>query len=593
MYTLNLMKLLARAVLAAVVLAAGGIGQVRFVPATERPRPLSTRGLENLQAFARLFGYVRYFHPSDAAVTADWDQLAIHSIQTIEKAQSPSELAAYLTDALGPVSVAVAVYPTGTAAPAVHLKSDPYLIEWRHHGVGLSENDIYYSERVTRPASGKADEIDLLRADLPGGVSCIVPRVLYTNARGDFRSRNFGEKQPGASAGDRSVRLAAVVIAWNVLQHFYPYFDVVYSDWPQALTTALKSAATDEGPIPFLSTLRRMIAALHDGHGRVVITGADAIQSAVGWDWVEGRLVLTDVSHASDPTIRRGDTVIAINGRPANDVLAAAEAEISSATPQWLLARALGTGLHYNQALGAMGEGPKSEPLILDVEPFRPSAPARKVSLERQPVRQTVEPRPQPISEVDPGIFYVDVTRAKDDDFKAGLSRMEKARGLIFDMRGYPGSEMGIDFLRYLAREPMKSAPMLIPIVRYPDHRITDFDASGGWTLSPLTPYLGAKKVFLTNGRAISYSETIMAIVEQYRLGEIVGGPTAGTNGNTNPFAVPGGYQITWTGMKVLKHDGSQHHGVGVGATVPVSRTRAGVADGRDEVLERALSLLK
>src|SRR5260370_42512969 len=104
---------------------------------------------------------------------------------------------------------------------------------------------------------------------------------------------------------------------------------------------------------------------------------------------------------------------------------------ISSATPQWLLARALGTGLHYNQALGAMGEGPKSEPLILEVEPFRPSAPARKVSLERQPVRPTLETRPQPISEVDPRLFYVDVTRAKDDDFKAILSRMEKARGLI------------------------------------------------------------------------------------------------------------------------------------------------------------------
>jgi C-terminal processing protease CtpA/Prc len=99
--------------------------------------------------------------------------------------------------------------------------------------------------------------------------------------------------------------------------------------------------------------------------------------------------------------------------------------------------------------------------------------------------------------------------------------------------------------------------------------------------------------VFLTNGRAISYSESIMAIVERYRLGEIVGGPTAGTNGNTNTFAVPGGYQITWTGMKVLKHDGSQHHGVGIAATVPVSRTRAGVAEGRDEVLERALRLLQ
>jgi len=88
-------------------------------------------------------------------------------------------------------------------------------------------------------------------------------------------------------------------------------------------------------------------------------------------------------------------------------------------------------------------------------------------------------------------------------------------------------------------------------------------------------------------------SETIMAIVEHYRLGEIVGGPTAGTNGNINPFEVPGGYRITWTGMKVLKHDGSPHHGIGISPTAPASRTQSGVAEGRDELLEHALELLR
>ena len=84
-----------------------------------------------------------------------------------------------------------------------------------------------------------------------------------------------------------------------------------------------------------------------------------------------------------------------------------------------------------------------------------------------------------------------------------------------------------------------------------------------------------------------------MAIVENYKLAEIVGEPTAGTNGNVNPFTIPGGYTITWTGMKVLKHDGSQHHGVGIQPTIPVSRTRAGIAAGRDEMIERAVEVLK
>lgn len=44
--------------------------------------------------------------------------------------------------------------------------------------------------------------------------------------------------------------------------------------------------------------------------------------------------------------------------------------------------------------------------------------------------------------------------------------------------------------------------------------------------------------------------------------------------------------------MKVLKHDGSRHHGVGIQPDLVVKPTRAGVATGRDELLERAIEHL-
>ncbi|HEX6812402.1 MAG TPA: S41 family peptidase [Planctomycetota bacterium] len=92
---------------------------------------------------------------------------------------------------------------------------------------------------------------------------------------------------------------------------------------------------------------------------------------------------------------------------------------------------------------------------------------------------------------------------------------------------------------------------------------------------------------------SVSYAESVLGIIEAYKLGEIVGGTTAGTNGNVNPFDLPGGYSVSWTGMKVLKHDGSRHHGVGIAPTVPVAPTAAGIAAGRDEVLEKAVEVLK
>jgi C-terminal processing protease CtpA/Prc len=99
--------------------------------------------------------------------------------------------------------------------------------------------------------------------------------------------------------------------------------------------------------------------------------------------------------------------------------------------------------------------------------------------------------------------------------------------------------------------------------------------------------------VFLTDGRAISYAESFMSFVEHYRLAEIVGQPTAGTNGNVNVLTLPGGYQVPWTGMRVVKHDGSPHHLVGIQPTIRVTRTIEGVRAGRDEFLERALAVIR
>jgi C-terminal processing protease CtpA/Prc len=43
--------------------------------------------------------------------------------------------------------------------------------------------------------------------------------------------------------------------------------------------------------------------------------------------------------------------------------------------------------------------------------------------------------------------------------------------------------------------------------------------------------------------------------------------------------------------MKVLKHDGSRHHGVGILPDVYVNRTIKGVRENRDEFLEKALEI--
>jgi len=67
--------------------------------------------------------------------------------------------------------------------------------------------------------------------------------------------------------------------------------------------------------------------------------------------------------------------------------------------------------------------------------------PARSVSLRRNIQAQDKdlqETRPPKVQELKPGIFYLDLDRIKDEDFQTILPQLEKARGIIFDLRGYP-----------------------------------------------------------------------------------------------------------------------------------------------------------
>jgi C-terminal processing protease CtpA/Prc len=113
-----------------------------------------------------------------------------------------------------------------------------------------------------------------------------------------------------------------------------------------------------------------------------------------------------------------------------------------------------------------------------------------------------------------------------------------------------------------------------------------------GWNLTPKEPRIEGKVIFLIDSSAISYSESFLSFVEHYKLGKLLGQPTAGTNGNVNVFSLPGGYSVSWTGMKVVKHNGSQHYLIGIRPDIWVYRTIEGVKQNRDEFLEKALEVM-
>lgn len=739
-----------------------------IIPANHHCRSRGeSRGIQNLRAFAKLYGYIRYFHPSDEASRVDWEKLAIYGVEKIRDLPDGQNLRPVLEKIFLPVAPTVRIYPSGKTPedPGTAFPEDPSglrVVAWQHKGLGFGNaNSAYMSIRLNREnilkpgmpgvlaqgvdaldlrdrriklsarvkaqvdgpgnqgqlwlrvdrenrrmgffdnmndrpilsgdwkeyeISGKVDEDALMvvfgaimngtgklwlddfrllvldddgqwqpveiknpgfeteeEGRPPAGWTAQVPSYAYKIQKNEGSDpghclliEDSGQKIQGplfekhAEAGEavdkelganlsariplalfsdeegtlgkderysfdelvaelkaidlgnltadnEFVRLADVVIAWNIFQHFYPYFDVVDVNWEQELTEALKSALKDRNEEDFYRTLSRLVAKLQDGHGFVyhpLLNNRAGFSMKV--DWIENQVVIT-ATH--DPErFHIGDIVLSVDGKKAEETLLEAEKFISG-SPQWKRWR----------SLQQFGYGEKGSVGRLEIKRGGEVFSAEAERNLSQPIPDVTPPNFQELEE---NIFYVNLSQASWQEIKNRIHELAEARGVIFDLRGYPNGNHQV-ICHLLKENDTSKAWMQIPLIIYPDQKnIVDYQKMG-WSLMAQKPHIEGKVVFLVDGRAISYAESFMSFVEYYDLAEIVGQPTAGANGNVNPFTLPGGYRISWTGMKVLKHDGSQHHLIGILPTVPAERTIQGVVQGRDEFLEKALELIK
>ncbi len=463
-----------------------------------------------------------------------------------------------------------AIVPPAGATGALH---------WTHVGFGHGSvaSGAYADERTDGPLTRP----EIVRVPLDGGYVADVPLSVATNGKQTLPMT--APAPPGTTADasdprDRSVHLAGVIDEWEIVKTFSPYLDTTAMPWDDVLPAMLGEAANDADGSAYAVTLGHEIHALRDGHGNVVRPvypprfAPDATVTRLG------DAIVVDRAGAATG-LQPGDVVTALDGRPVNAVWDEIAAR-ASGTSQWIAYLAARQLLSSDQAV----------PIAITV---RRGASESTVSVARAPVQPAPsEHRPANGAELRPGVIYVDLTTATRTEVDALRPRLVSAKGIVFDMRGYPASSQpDQSVFPYLTHETLQSARWNVPVITHPDV-VDSWITDGRWSLAPKEPYIGAKRAFVTDGRAISYAESIMGIVEAYHLGAIVGEPTAGTNGNVNVVTLPAGYGFVFTGMKVLKHDGSRHHLVGILPTVPVHRTIAGITAGRDELLDAAVEVV-
>lgn len=575
----------------------------------EQPVVTEEQKYENLAAFAKLYGLVRYYHPSDEAADLDWERFAVYGAGEMKKASNQKELIGKLKKLFDPIAPTMTLYlederPEDWEDEAKE-EEDGKVIAWQHYGVN-SVNDPespYRSKRVRATLEKGEYQVESerlfdqypkvherVKKQISDGIYCDFPLVLYVDDNGTIGDEkgsraqlkklkeNLKKLDPAMTSEDEDVRFAGIITTWTILNHFYPYFEVTDSDWQNQLHTSFRDVADDKNREDYTRSLMSLIEKTMDGHASSVFM-KDYLKGSLFPFIVDviGNEVVVTVA-AEDAPVKAGDIIVEINDQKGMERIEKLKTEIPG-SPQYKEYLATKYFRYGDSAQLTLKRGDEILEHHVKAEQFS--------NLDEFN-------RKESFIELEDDIFYFDmVLRGEPKTFNENIDKLSKAKGIIFDLRGYPKSmELALSVLGHLTDEPIKGPVWRISQSIYPDREKLTFN-EGSEVVNPVSPLFSGKAVFLTYAGAMSYPEYVLGYVKYNHLAEIVGQPTAGSDGNIQTYPIPGGFTGAFTGMEVLNADKTQTHIVGIKPTVQIERTMEGVKRGEDEYIAKALELLK
>jgi hypothetical protein len=379
-----------------------------------------------------------------------------------------------------------------------------------------------------------------------------------------------------ADGRDRPSRLATTIVMWNIIRHFHA-FDLGEAKFDAAFEEALHRAAMDSDRQKFLRTLQKLAAHLGDSQSRVWHGyGSERYGIPILWEYSSGRLIVTKATEDSE--IRPGDLILEINGKTIDEIIKDQGQYISASTEEWRTVR----------ALAELRAGPKNSTMkvkVLSDEPGEFETELKRNIL----LNQLTETRPDGISELEDGIFYVDMTRISDDEFKDNLSWLDRARGIIFDTRGV--AVLSEYVLGFFHDRTVKNVVWQTPIFTEPFRNLVSYSYIHT-PIKSIDSEIDAEAVFICDPRSIGYSFTTLALADYYDIGTIIGHSSGGIAGEIYPMRLPGRYSISLTAMKPLGPDGSVLRGREFEPEYEVRMDRESAAAGDDPYIRKAIDIL-
>jgi C-terminal processing protease CtpA/Prc len=522
---------------------------------------LSDVQLENLVTLGEVWGFLKYFHPAVTTGTRQWDFDLFRVMPKIIEAQSRDAANRILLDwtaSLGPVkSCAPCAKPGADAqlhSPTLWIRDDARL------GKALSGALVHIYEN-------RMPDTQFYVSKVPSVGNPVFDNELV------YDKIQFPDAGYALLAGYRF---------WAMIEYWYPYRDLS-GDWPQALRDSVPELASAIDGAAYDRSLLKLIARVQDTHANLWSSldarppGGDC-KVPIGIRFIDADAVVDDVT---DTGPRRGDVIVKIDDVPvAERVTRWSPYYAASNEPTRL--RDIGRSL----TRGACGA------VSLDIDR---AGSAMKIAATRIPANEvdragkfTHDLPGDTFRLLTPDIAYMKLSSIKAADVPGYINAAAHTKGLIIDIRNYPSEFVVFALGSLLVDRQTPFARFSIADLSNPG----EFAIGEPVVLEPKAPHYDGKVIVLVDEVSVSQAEyTAMALRASPRA-IVIGSTTAGADGNVSMIALPGKRRTAISGIGVFYPDKRRTQQIGIVPDIVVKPTIAGIRDGKDEVLERAISEL-
>lgn len=526
--------------------------------------------VENLEVLCRVWGYAKYHHPVFADSTVNIDYELFDLLPKVAKAdpETRNRVLADWVDGLGSYDTAPQKYDS---LPANRLNDYQTDLGWTRDTVTLGS---VLSRRLT----------DLRYADRSRG-NRYATKCFYEQYNSETRNVGFAGETPYKEIihPDCGYRLMAVFRLWNMVEYFFPYKFLTDKPWDDVLPEYIgRMIALSDGS--YRRTMWRMIAEMNESHA-----DWNAMQPVFGryrvpleTVWAEGKIVVAKPDTETGAAFRPGDEIVAVNGRPVEYYKAQVriylpcsnETRVCDQTADAILRSERNTSLRIRFRRDGV---------------LRDTLAGTSRFLEHDSLWE------YETGDLGGGIAYINPKSYTAKDEKLLATLVKRGKGLIVDLRHYPRSS---DFSRFIDAYVIKESTLFAakcqcytyPNLLLPGTFASSADPEPVWS----RPYRSTLPiVVLVNGWTQSSGETHVQWLQICSDVVVVGSQSAGANGNISSIILPGGVRTGFSGLGWYYSDGVTVQRTGVRIDVPVHATVEGLKAGRDEILEKALEIIR